>query len=142
MAESKAGTTTEGIEILDPAECHRLLGLGGVGCLGLPTTGAPILRPVNFVVCDGAIVLRTGEGPILEAARRGALVAFETDDIDRLEHTGWSVIVEGALAELPTDEATLGLPLRAWASGRRDRFVGIVPTEVSGRRIPPGRGNR
>ncbi len=134
--------TEDGILVLDERECRRLLAPGGVGCLGLPGTGAPILRPVNFALHDEALVVRTGEGPILDAALRGDAAAFETDGIDRLEHTGWSVLVTGRIAALPTDETTLALPLRAWASGRRDRFVAIQLEEVSGRRIPPGRGNR
>lgn len=134
--------TDDGILILDASECRRLLAPGGVGCLGVPGDGAPVLRPVNFAIHDGALVVRTGEGPILDAAARGDHAAFETDGIDRLEHTGWSVVVTGRISELPADDATLALPLRAWASGRRDRFVGISLDHVSGRQIPAGRGNR
>ena len=134
--------TPAGIREIDDEECRRLLARGGVGRVGLPGDGAPILRPVNFVVHDGALVVLTGEGVILDAARRGDPAAFETDGIDPLEHTGWSVIVTGRIAELPSDEAMQGLPLRAWASGQRDRYVGISLDEITGRRIPPGQGNR
>lgn len=130
------------VEHLSSDECRRLLQRGGVGCIGLAAVGAPVLRPVNFTVHGDAIVIRTGEGRILEAARRGDPAAFAVDAADRLEHTGWSVIAEGKLSVLPTDEVTLGLPLRAWADGRKDRFVAISLDQLSGRRIPAGRGNR
>jgi len=128
--------------VLPRQECLRLLRAGGVGCIGLPSSGAPLLRPVNFTLQGDALVIRTGEGRILDAARRLDLVSLEIQDVDRLEHTGWSVLVSGKLAELPSDALTAALPLRAWASGRKDRLVALTLDEVSGLRIPPGRGNR
>lgn len=137
-------TTAEGLDILGAAECRRLLAEAGVGCLALPGDGAaaPELRPVNFVLHGDALVVRTGESRILEAARRGDPVAFEIDGIDRVEHTGWSVIVTGKISEHAADQATRALPLRAWGSGAKDHFVSIPLESVSGRRIPAGRGNR
>ena len=132
----------EGIEVLDVDECLRLLRQGGVGCLGLPSVGAPELRPVNFVVDGRSIVIRTGEGQILEAGRQGIAASFQIYGIDPLEHTGWSVSVSGKLSQIVTDQRTLSLHLRPWASGRKDRFVKLFLSQISGRRIPPGRGNR
>lgn len=132
----------EGLEILSPNECQRLLTEAAIGRLAMPATGAPTLRPVNFALDGEALVIRTGEGSILDAARRGLSVSLEADGIDRLDHTGWSVIVVGTIRERATDDRTLALPLRAWASGKKDRFVSISMESVEGRRIPPGRGNR
>ncbi len=130
------------IDDLPATECRRLLEGGGVGCIGLQGDGAPVLRPVNFTLHEDAVVVRTGKGRILEAAKRGEPAAFIAEAAEALEHTGWSVIVEGKLHVLPTNEVTLGLPLRAWASGVKDQFVALSLQELSGRRIPPGRGNR
>lgn len=130
------------LERFDDRECRRRLADGGVGRLAMRGTGAPELRPVNFVLRGDEIVIRTGEGMILEAARRGDAASFEIDGIDPLEHTGWSVVVVGKLAERPTDDDHLRLPLRPWASGRKDRFVGLSLERLSGLRIPAGRGNR
>lgn len=105
-------------------------------------SGAPEMRPVNFVLRGDDVIIRTGDGAILAAARLGEPAGFEIDEIDRLEHTGWSVVVTGTLFELPTDDETLALPLRAWASGRKDHFVGLAMDRISGLRIPAGRGNR
>lgn len=132
------------IETLDADECRRLLAAGGVGRLAVRggEGDAPKLRPVNFVLKADQLVVRTGHGTILSAARRGDPASFEIDGIDPLEHTGWSVVVVGKLSELPTDDAHLALPLRPWASGQKDRFAGLSLERVSGMRIPSGRGNR
>jgi nitroimidazol reductase NimA-like FMN-containing flavoprotein (pyridoxamine 5'-phosphate oxidase superfamily) len=131
-----------GIETFEAAECRRRLRVAGVGRIALQGDGAPEVRPVNFTLRDGNVIIRTGDGAILAAAQRGEEAGFEIDDIDRLEHTGWSVVATGKLFELPTDDDHLALPLRPWASGRKDRFVGMTLDRVSRLRIPPGRGNR
>lgn len=131
-----------GIEIFEASECRRRLRAGGVGRIAMRGENAPELRPVNFTLRDGKVVIRTGDGLILAAARRGEAASFEIDEIDRLEHTGWSVIAAGKLFELPTDDEHLALPLRPWASGNKDHFVGLTLDRISGLRIPPGRGNR
>jgi len=135
-------TTSEGLEILAPDECRRLLSAAGIGRLAMPGRSFPELRPVNFVLDGDVLVVRTGEGTILQTARRGDPVALEIDGIDRLEHTGWSVVVTGTLRERPADGVTRALPLRPWGSGKKDYFVSISLESVSGRRIPAGRGNR
>lgn len=142
MNESPQYGPGDELEILDFEQCTHLLREGSVGCLGLPSVGAPELRPVNFVYDEDGIVIRTGEGQILEAGRCGHAVSFQLFGIDTLEHTGWSVIASGKLSVLPTNERTLALPLRPWASGVKDRFVRLSIGQMSGLRIPPGRGNR
>jgi hypothetical protein len=123
-------------------ECRRRLSESSVGRLATRGVDAPAIRPVNFLLRQGQLVIRTGDGEILAAARRGETASFEIDAIDPLEHTGWSVVAVGKLQELPTDDEHLALPLRPWASGGKDRFVGLSLERVSGLRIPPGRGNR
>ena len=142
MQESSMREFQNGIEILDIHECFRLLHEGSVGCLGLPSIGAPELRTVNYTIDGRSLVIRTGEGQILEAGHHGLPASFQIFGIDGLEHTGWSVCVTGKLSPLATDQHNLALPLRPWASGRKDRFVGLSMSQTSGRRIPPGRGNR
>lgn len=130
------------LETLADDDCRRRLAEGGVGRVALPGVDAPEIRPVNFVLRDDRVVIRTGDGQILAAARRGEMAGFEIDDIDALEHTGWSVVVAGKLGELPTTPENLALPVRPWASGQKDRFVSLSLDRVSGLRIPSGRGNR
>lgn len=135
-------TTFDGLEVLSADECRRLLSQTAVGRLAMVGDRVPELRPVNYVLEGDAVVVRTGEGRILQAARRGEAAALEIDDVDPLEHTGWSVIVTGTLRERTADEGTRALPLRAWGSGAKDRFVSVAIETVSGRRIPSGKGNR
>ena len=135
-------TTSLDVQDLKTDECRQLLRETSVGRLATRGGNAPNIRPVNFVLRDDQLVIRTGDGEILAAARRGEMASFEVDAIDPLEHTGWSVVVVGVLLELPTDDEHLALPLRPWASGIKDRFAGLSLDHVSGRRIPPGRGKR
>jgi nitroimidazol reductase NimA-like FMN-containing flavoprotein (pyridoxamine 5'-phosphate oxidase superfamily) len=140
--EAMNGEFLDDIEFLPWRECLRLLTEGSVGCLGLPSVGHPELRPVNYVVEGSAVIIRTGEGQILDAGRHGLSASMQVFDIDAVEHTGWSVQIGGKLSELETCSRTLSLPLRPWASGRKNRFVKLSFREISGRRIQPGRGNR
>src|SRR3974390_225744 len=88
-----------GLEELGRDECLHLLRESAVGRLGVVVDGQPLIFPVNFVLDNDAIVLRTDEGTKLHAARSGP-VAFECDHIDRTYHTGWSVLVTGRAAEI------------------------------------------
>ena len=130
------------IQTLTRAECLHRLGPGGVGRIALPGEGAPILRPVNFALHEGQVLIRTGEGTILAAADRGDAASFEIDGIDSLEHTGWSVVASGKLREYLEEREGTAPSLRAWASGTKERLVVIRIDEVSGLRIPAGRGSR
>jgi len=123
-----------GLGVLDAAECRRLLEMGGVGRIALPGE-PPVVRPVNFVFDDGRIVIRTGPGPLWQAAATQCLAAFEIDRVRNVDHHGWSVLAGGRLDRLDADERTIALPLRAWAPFGRDRFVALTITELSGRRL-------
>jgi len=87
------------------------------------------------------VVFATDTGSKLDAAVEGRMVSVEVDDIDRIYHTGWSVLVTG-LAELLTDprdiERAHHLPLGPWAPGPHRFFVRVPSTVVSGRRIAWG----
>jgi len=125
----------DGMEELALAECQSRLQEGGVGILALVGEGAPLLRPVNFVVQEGRIVIRTGEGRIFDAARDAEPASFVISEVDRFEHTGWSVVVTGRLESCESLDELVDLPLRPWARATKDRFVALAIAEVSGRRI-------
>jgi nitroimidazol reductase NimA-like FMN-containing flavoprotein (pyridoxamine 5'-phosphate oxidase superfamily) len=123
-----------GLEVLDTAECLRLLELGGVGRVAI-AGDPPVVRPVNFVLDEGRIVVRTGSGSLWRAASERRLVTFEIDEARNVDHRGWSVLASGPLHQLEADGETMALPLRAWAPRGRDRFVAIDIVSLSGRRL-------
>jgi hypothetical protein len=93
---------------------------------------------VNFSVVDRRVLIRSGRGPKLEAARRGDLVAFEADRIDLERHTGWSVTLSGRArwAREASERAALEAKLpAAWVAGPRDELIVIDPLHIGGRRI-------
>lgn len=95
--------------------------------------GVPDVVPVNYVWRDGAVLIRSGPGPKLQAAQRGERVAFEVDELDVDRHTGISVVVTGRadVDHSRPDEADL----EPWASGPRRHLIRITPSRVDGRRI-------
>lgn len=135
----RLGYDPEGLVRLDEAECWAFLGRHRIGRIGLVQHQRPVVLPVNYAVDDRAIVFRTAPGAKLSAAARGAVVAFEVDEVDEVFEWGTSVIVHGDAAEV-TDHAERrrldGLGLRPWAPGGRDHVVRVTPSWVSGRTIP------
>ena len=126
---------------LTRAECFELLASEHLGRVAMTDDLGPVVFPVNFILDGHTVVFRTEEGTKLHAARRRSRVCFEVDRADAAAHTGWSVIVRGEVTEVtdPAELARLGeLPLRAWAPGARDRYVRILPSVLTGRRIAAG----
>ena len=129
-----------GLEVLDDEECHALLSTEPLGRIVYTDQALPAIQPVNFLMHDGDVIIKTAEGSKLGAAARHAVVAFEIDRFDPAQRTGWSVVLVGQ-AQLVSDPGELDLldqlPLSPWAPGPRDRYIRITPHIVTGRRIPP-----
>ena len=123
---------------LSKQECHTLLGRRHLGRLAFVDGEFPLILPVNYVLDDAAVIVRTDAGSKLDAAVRGAPVAFEVDGVNEVEQTGWSVLARGHAEEV-TDPDQLDrlrrLPLVPWAPGAKAHYVRIDATEVTGRRI-------
>ena len=121
-----------------PAECRQLVAAGGVGRIAFCTASGPAVLPVNFTVVTGTIVIRTGEGTLVEGHADGQ-VAFEVDHIDEALIQGWSVLVRGQ-AHRVVHPAELHLvrhdaAIWPWPGGDRDIYVRIIPDAITGRRI-------
>jgi nitroimidazol reductase NimA-like FMN-containing flavoprotein (pyridoxamine 5'-phosphate oxidase superfamily) len=128
-----------GLEVLTHEECLILLGRATLGRVGLSIGALPTVLPVNFRLVDGHVVFRTGVGSKLDAATRGAVIAFEVDEVDALSHTGWSVVVTGVAEEAPPagwagEIASTAVP--RWAPQGSSRLLFLATDIVSGRRIP------
>ncbi|MFF3941887.1 pyridoxamine 5'-phosphate oxidase family protein [Streptomyces phaeofaciens] len=127
---------------LGGAEALRLLGGVSLGRIVFTRHALPTVRPVNHVLVDGDIVIRThGDAALTRYTRRtggeGAVVAYEADDIDPDTHLGWSVVVTG-YARLVTDPRELAdfrALLRPWGTQRMDHAVRIHPDLVTGVRL-------
>jgi uncharacterized protein len=127
------------LEILTPAECLALAATAPIGRIVFTDRALPAVQPVNFVIDNGNIIIRTTQGSKLAAATRNAIVAFETDHFDAQATTGWSVTMIGRAQAIrdPNETNRLArLPLHTWAPGRRDRYIRIHPEHINGRRIP------
>lgn len=125
---------------LDPVEALRLLGSVGLGRIVFTRQALPTVRPVNHVLDDGDIVIRTHEGAALTAHARqgggqGVVVAYEADALDPDTQLGWSVVVTGyaRLVTDPADLARIRTLLVPWAPQEgADHAVRIRPCLVTG----------
>ncbi|SDI31379.1 Nitroimidazol reductase NimA, pyridoxamine 5'-phosphate oxidase superfamily, partial [Sinosporangium album] len=139
----RCGTGEPVLEMLDRADCLRLIAPGGVGRVGFNDQGGPTVLPVNYVLHDGAVYFRTAFGGPLDRGLRTGVeglafkIAFEVDRIDDVNREGWSVLVRGGAHLVAEEErdavATLGV--RPWAGGDRQLYVRVDAGEITGRRI-------
>ena len=130
-----------GLELLTEQEALALMPSAGIGRIGVTVGALPAIFPVNYCMIDGAIVFRTSPGSKFAAAASGAVVAFEVDDHDPRERTGWSVLVVGrseVVHDLAVTVKVLEAGLEPYVEGQRTSIVRIEPTFVSGRRIVHG----
>ncbi len=119
-------------------ECLTLLATVPVGRIIYTRRALPAVELVNFALDQGDIVIRTDRGGNLAAATRGAVVAFEADQLDLAGQAGWSVTAVGPSSEV-TDPGELArlrtIGLRSWAPGTRDHFIRISPVMLNGQRL-------
>ncbi|PRY50724.1 nitroimidazol reductase NimA-like FMN-containing flavoprotein (pyridoxamine 5'-phosphate oxidase superfamily) [Geodermatophilus tzadiensis] len=131
------------MEELSADECSRLLATQEIGRLAVNAEHHPLVFPVNYAVDGTTIVIRTAPGTKLAAADH-ANVTFEVDEIDRRTRSGWSVLVRGVAEEVgPGHRADLvarteATGVQPWAPGEHGRWLRLIPTSVTGRRIVPG----
>jgi transcriptional regulator with XRE-family HTH domain len=123
---------------LTPAECRRLIAPGGIGRIAFHTASGPVVFPVNFAMVADTIVIRTGEGTVIDG-HADEQVALEVDHIDDALCQGWSVLVRGQAHRVAHPAELWHLRDDAmvwpWAGGTREVYLRIVPAKVTGRRI-------
>jgi uncharacterized protein len=127
-------------EVLSRGNCIALLSAASIVRLAYTTNGQTHVFPVNAVVHEGEVVVRTTYGGKLAAAAHGATMTVEADELDEITRTGWVVNVIGRarLIEDLDDLAVLELaPLHPWAPGDKEFLIGIGLDDVTGRRISP-----
>jgi hypothetical protein len=126
------------LEVLDDAECRRLLSTAVIGRLAFTEDALPAIQPVSFAVHGGQVVIPTRTGSKVAAASRGAVVAFEADSFDAAARTGWNVTVVGPSRVVidPAEVATLDvLGLRPWVPAPTRCYIISAIRIIRGRRI-------
>jgi nitroimidazol reductase NimA-like FMN-containing flavoprotein (pyridoxamine 5'-phosphate oxidase superfamily) len=89
--------------------------------------------PVNYTWYDGSVLIRSGPGSKLQAARRGDTVALEVDEIDVEQRSGCSAVVVGRAQVLSTRDVPSDVEV--WAGGPHRHLIRIAPERVTGRRL-------
>jgi nitroimidazol reductase NimA-like FMN-containing flavoprotein (pyridoxamine 5'-phosphate oxidase superfamily) len=123
---------------LTTAECWRLLAGAQLGRIVFTQHAMPAIRPVNHIVDDETVIIRSHPGAaIVDRAGAGAVVCYEADDIDPVRHTGWSVIVTG-MARIVRDPAAASRYerlLQPWTDSQMDFVIAIKPQFITGLRL-------
>ena len=128
---------------LSEAECQELLAQHTAGRVGFMAPEGPQILPVTYQYRNGSVIFRTSPAGALSGLIRRTSVAFEIDDIDEQNKSGWSVLVLGfaeAMAHnylLTSAWETGPVP---WADGIRNLFIEIKPRKISGRSVRPRSG--
>ncbi len=127
------------LEALPREESLRLLGSTSLGRVVFTHLALPAIRPVNHIVENGKILIRTHMGSAIVSAvdGTGTVVAYEADMIDPGDHLGWSVIVVGKASLLtdPVEIARYQQVLQPWLSGTMDDVIAITTDMVDGFRL-------
>jgi nitroimidazol reductase NimA-like FMN-containing flavoprotein (pyridoxamine 5'-phosphate oxidase superfamily) len=125
-------------------ECWELLRSAGIGRISYTGRFGPMIQPINFEVQDKSIYFRVAEhGPTGEDLRTGIAhadyrIAFQADEFDTASRSGWSVLVQGDVHPMETEDERASVAricVESWVSGPRELFLRITPTHLSGHRI-------
>lgn len=124
---------------LETAEAIRLLASVSYGRVVFTLNALPAIRPVNHLLDEGWIIIRTRLTTSISAAVRssqGNVVAYEADSIDPLTRTGWSVVVTGYARTItdPDQISRYEQLLHPWVN-HADTVVAIEPQIITGFRI-------
>jgi uncharacterized protein len=126
------------LEVLDEAECLDLLRTAVIGRVAFTEAALPAIQPVSFWLDDGQILIPTRFGSKVAAASRGAVLAFEVDDVQPADRTGWNVTVVGPSRVISEPREVVALDesaTRPW-TGPDDRcYIAISIRLVRGRRV-------
>jgi nitroimidazol reductase NimA-like FMN-containing flavoprotein (pyridoxamine 5'-phosphate oxidase superfamily) len=134
MRSSTHPTTNE----LSRAECLHLLDSAAWGRLGVIVGDRPQIFPVNHVVDDQGILIRTGAGTKLGAAA-GQRVAFQADGLAPIRGAAWSVQVSGHAVEVTDVREIVGLMpdlAEPWEAGAKPHLLRIEIEEITGVSFP------
>ena len=102
-------TQDRSLEMLDDAECRRLLTTATIGRLGFTDGALPAIVPVPFALHDDSVLIPTRRDSGVARAVRGAVVALQVDSYRDVAGPGWSVTVVGPARLLSDPRGVDGL---------------------------------
>jgi hypothetical protein len=130
--------SSQTVEELDTVQCWRLLETVALGRLAVEGhDGRPDVFPVNYLVHNGNLFIRSAPGAKLRSISKHPAVAFEIDGETTRYH--WSVVVRASAHRMDTDadiEASGILSLISSSPTQKDNFIRLTPDTVTGRRFP------
>ena len=129
---ANSGTLSEG-------DALALLATVPVGRLVYSDRALPFVTPVNFILDGTDVVIRTGRRSALATHTPGNVVAFEVDEINAVDRSGWSVVVTGRveLVDDADDIARLDAwHLQTWRPTTTDRYLRLHAELISGQHLP------
>lgn len=127
------------IEQMSTQECWEVLDRERFGRLAVAVQGEPDIFPINFLVDNGALLMRTAPGTKLTELVINAAVAVEADG--RSGDEAWSVIVKGLARMVDSFSETYAddeKHLETWLPSDKPIYVEITVRDISGRRFYRG----
>ncbi len=127
------------IEQMSTDECWEILDRERFGRLAVAVQGEPDIFPINFLVDNGALLMRTAPGTKLTELVINAAVAVEADG--RSGDEAWSVIVKGLARMVDSFSETYAddeKHLETWLPSDKPIYVEITVRDISGRRFYRG----
>jgi nitroimidazol reductase NimA-like FMN-containing flavoprotein (pyridoxamine 5'-phosphate oxidase superfamily) len=125
---------------LETAECWELVSQQPTCRIAWTSGDGPTIIPVNHVVFDEALWIRTSAYSSLVQEVDDTKVAILVDRFDPETRLGWSVQLRGIAQVLfHHDEVPEEVRhLTTWAPGAKPLWVQLRPDEVIGRRLVAG----
>ncbi|MEX0428427.1 pyridoxamine 5'-phosphate oxidase family protein [Nocardioides sp. DS6] len=125
------------LEELTVEESWKLAATSRLSRIGWNGPTGPVVIPVNHVISDGAVWIRTGAHSAMAEQVDESAIALLIDDLDPDTHLGWSVQFKGR-AEICYHEDQVPEHVRTqrtWPGGARPLWVRLTPADVNGRRL-------
>jgi Pyridoxamine 5'-phosphate oxidase len=124
-------------QMLSHAEAMRLLASVDYGRVVFTQNALPAVRPVNHLMDEGRIIIRTrlttAISSVVASADAGVVVAYEADDFDSQSQSGWSVVATGWAHRVndPGQVSRYERLLHPWVN-HADTVLAIEPDMVTG----------
>ena len=125
------------LEELTVEESWRLATDTQISRIGWTGPRGPVVLPVNHVVHEESLWIRTSAHSSMAEQVDESAVALLVDKLDPDTHVGWSVQFKGR-AEILYHEDQIPetvKSLQSWPAGPRPLWVRLRPKEVTGRRL-------